>query len=369
MKKIIITICVLMFSVSIFAQNSMDKKLEELYLEEKYDELIKNYASKDEDYSGEAYYYIGKAYYMKSDDTNCIKYMDLSIEKNPMAADAFYFKGKSFQYLDQYEKSLEFLKKAEELNNTISVYQSSIGDSYYNLKKYDEAIEYYKKATKHEKVDKRPFSMLGQIYSEKNKNEEALKYYYLAKEKDQTKAEEYANTVFNIGLLELLSKNYDKAEKAFAEVLELVPNDYHAVAKMIQVYYAKKQYEKAEPFREILYDAKKKNLLPEFMSDKFCFYQFDWKEYLVQVFERYENRSSGGIYYKHIFYVVNKSGDIEFTVQTEFSPVAMELENIKYLLCSQKGSIHGNSGIGFNDGFDFDDLKSAAIKYMENLTK
>jgi len=41
----------------------------------------------------------------------------------------------------------------------------------------------------------------------------------------------------------------------------------------------------------------------------------------------------------------------------------------KYLLCANKDSIHYNPGIGFNDDFNYDNLKAAAIKLFENYLK
>ncbi len=104
-------------------------------------------------------------------------------------------------------------------------------------------------------------------------------------------------------------------------------------------------------------------------SLEFCFDQFKWKNYLIQVYERYENENKGNIYNKHIFYVIDNVGEIILRVQTEFSPISIELGGPKYLLCANKGTRHYNPGIGFNDDFEYEVLKSNAIKLFEKYMK
>jgi len=101
----------------------------------------------------------------------------------------------------------------------------------------------------------------------------------------------------------------------------------------------------------------------------FCFDQFEWENYLIQVFERYQNDNKGDLYNKHIFYVVDNSNEIVLSVQTEFSPVSVELGGPKYLLCVNKGDTHHNPGIGFNDDFQYEDLKVEAINLIKKYMK
>jgi len=75
------------------------------------------------------------------------------------------------------------------------------------------------------------------------------------------------------------------------------------------------------------------------------------------------------VYYKHIFYVVNDKGEIEFRIQTENSPISVELGGPKYLLGMDKDGTHSTFGFGFNEDFKYDDLKSAVIKVLEEKVK
>jgi tetratricopeptide (TPR) repeat protein len=208
--------------------------------------------------------------------------------------------------------------------------------------------------------------MIAQSYSDLNDSKNSLEAFYNAKSKISNESDYYINTLFNIGLLESLNGNYDNAEPVFIELIQIDPNDFHTYAKLIQIYYHRKEYDKAIPLKEKLYEAYLKGLLTDNMKDMYCFDQFKWKDKLVQAFERFEEGDKKEIYNKQLFYVVNQKEEIEIRIQTEYSPVSIALGGPKYLLCASKENVHFNSGIGFNDDFKYEDLKQAVIKMIES---
>lgn len=367
-KHIIITIILSISSFALLAQDAVADELKALADNQQYEEIITRYGLSKKAYSAKSLYYVGLAYYMKEDDNNCLKFMNLSIDKDPTDAKAYYFKASTLNYLDQYEEAVPVFKKAIELKATVPDYYSGLGDSYYNLKKPELALEAYKKATEQEEVLDRPYAMIGQIYSELKNNEKALEAYYVAKTKISKETKSYVNALYNIGLFESLKGNYDMAEPAFMELLELAPTDYHAMAKLIQIYYHQKNYEKAKPYKEKLYDAYRNGKLEGNLKDMFCFDQFKWNDKHVQAYERYQTESKD-IYNKHIFYILGTDGEIEFKIQTEYSPISVELKGPKYLLCMTKGDKHSTFNIGFNDDLKYDDLKASVIKVLEEKVK
>jgi len=368
MRKILFTLLIGLLSFNAFSQDEITTELKAKYESEKYDQIISEHSDKADKYPAKAIYYIGMAYYMKADDNNCLKYMDLSIEKDSTDPDAYFIKGMTFNYLGQFEKAIKSFEKAIEINPNSSDFFSGLGDSYFSLKNYKKALENYKSATEKENAIDRPFIMIPQVYTELNEPKNALKSFYIAKEKVSKKTNSYITILYNIGLLELLDKNYDKAELALKELIELDPSDYHSYSKIIQVYYGKKEYEKAEPYKKKLYEAYNQGVLKDNLKDMFCFDQFDWNDKLIQVFERFAVKE-GELYYKHIFYVINKKGEIEFRIQTENSPISVELDGPKYLLGMDKDGTHSTFGFGFNEDFKYDDLKSAVIKVLEEKVK
>ncbi|MBN8642085.1 MAG: tetratricopeptide repeat protein [Flavobacteriales bacterium] len=367
MKKIILSLVLAIYSLVTYSQNQ--DSLDFLYENREYDKIIELYANKKEDYSSNALYQIGFAYYMKEDDPNCIKWMDLSIQKDPQQVAAYFIKASTLNYMKRYTDAIETFQSSLKNNPNDPQCLIGLGESYYQSKNLEMALQSYKKAIEQPNCPSRAFSMIGQIYSDLNDHDKALEAYYFAKSKVLKDTESYTNALFNIGLLESLKGNHAKAEPAFLEIIDMNPSDYHAYSKLIQVYYRLKEYDKAKPYKDKLYDAYKKGLLTDNLKDMFCFDQFKWNNYTVLVFERYENESKNAIYNKHIFYVQDHEGTIVFRVQTEFSRVSLELGGTKYMLCANLGDAHINSGLGFNDDFDYEVLKTQAINMMEKHLK
>ncbi len=368
MNKIFSLLILTFCSLTVLAQDTLTTTLKSLTDDKKYDRIIEKYAPMPKDYSAKSLYYIGLAYYMKEDDNNCIKFMNLSIDKDSKDPKPYYIKASTLNYMKSFEEAVKTFQSAIELNPNDCEYYSGLGDAYYNLKKGDLAIEAYKKATQQKDPSDRPFSMIAQIYSEQKKNDKSLEAFYVAKSKISKKSDSYINALFNIGLFESTNKNYDKAESAYVELVDLSPADYHPYAKLIQVYYAKKQYEKSKPYKDKLYEAHKKGILKDNLKDMFCFDQFKWNDKLIQAYERFEENSKD-IYNKHLFYVVDADDKVDFRIQTEYSPISVEQGGSKYLLCMTKGKTHSTFNIGFNDNFKYEDLKKSVIDVLEDKVK
>lgn len=367
--KNILTVFILTFcSLTIFAQDKITDELKTLTDNMEYDKIISQYASKCNDCSAKSLYYIGLAYYMKEDDNNCLKFMDKAIEKDAKDPSPFYIKASTLNYMKKFDEAVKTFQFAISLKPDVAEYYSGLGDSYYNLEKLDLSLEAYKKATEQKDCPDRPYSYIAQIYSDQKNNEKALEAFYIAKSKIDKKSDSYINTLFNIGLLESLKGNYDKAEPEFVELLQLAPTDYHTYAKLIQIYYHRQEYDKAKPYKDKLYTAFRKGELKGNMKDMFCFDQFKWNDKLIQAFERFEEGSKD-IYNKHVFYVVNQDDKIEYRIQTEYSPISVEQGGAKYLLCRTKGDTHSTYNIGFNDNFNYEDLKNSVIDILEEKIK
>ncbi|MFC6998461.1 tetratricopeptide repeat protein [Rufibacter roseus] len=368
MKNILATLILTIFSLTIFAQDNTGTKLKALLDNKQYDKIIDQYTSKSKELSAKSLYYVGLAYYMEEDDNNCIKFMNLSIDKNSKDPAPFYIKASTLNYMKKYDEAVKDFQSAIALKADDAEFYSGLGDSYYNLEKLDLALDAYKKATEQKDCPDRPYSFIAQIYSDQQKNDKALEAFYFAKSKIDKKSDSYINALYNIGLLESLKGNYDKAEPTYVELLQLAPNDYQSYSKLIQVYYHRKEYDKAKPYKDKLYEAHKMGRLKDNLKDMFCFDQFKWNDKLIQAYERYEEGTKD-IYNKHLFYVVNQDNKIEYRIQTEYSPISVEQGGSKYLLCRTKGDTHSTFNISFNDNFKYEDLKKSVIDVLEEKVK
>ena len=368
MKKILLTLTTCLLSLSIYAQEQISTELEKAYGEEKYDLIISEHSEKVSEYPAKAIYYVGMAYYMKADDNNVLKLMDLSIKKNNTDPDAYFIKGMTLNYMGQFDQAIESFNKAIGLDSSNTNYFSGLGDSYVSQEKYEKALSAYITATEKKEPIDRPFTMIPQIYAELNQPEKALEAFYKSKATISKESDSYINALYNIGLYEFLNKEYNKSEIAYKELIELAPNDYHSYAKLIQVYYGKKEYEKASPLKEKLYQAYEQGKLTDNLKSMFCFDQFEWNGKLILAYERFAVKE-GELYYKHIFYIPNEQGETEFTIQTENSPISVELGGSKYVLGMDKGGTHSTFRYGFEEDFDYDDLKETVILVLDEKIK
>lgn len=364
-SKFLVTLFLSLYSLAVTAQDKTANELKSLLDNDQFDKIISQYTSDYKEYSAKSLYYIGQAYYMKEDDANCLKFLDLSINKDDKDPSPIYIKASTLNYMGKYDEAVKWFKKAISLKADDAEFYSGLGDSYYQITDYNAALDSYKKATEQNACPNRPYLMIGQIYSAQKQNDKALEAFYTAKSKISKESPSYLSALFNIGLFESLLGNYEKAEPAFTELIQIDPADYHSYAKLIQVYYHKKEYEKAKPYKDKLHEAYAKGVIKDNVKDMFCFDQFKWNGYSVQVFERYENKNTGNIYNKHIFYFFDDSDKLVLRVQTEFSPISVELGGPKYLLCATKTGARYNPGIGFNDDLNYDDLKTQALKVFD----
>lgn len=368
MKKLVSILIICLFCLPIFAQDAITTELQNAYQQEKYDMIIAEHSTKINEYPAKAIYYVGMAYYMKSDDKNVIKIMGVSIGKDNSDPDAYYIKAMSLNYMEQYQTAIEAFKAAIKLDDRNANYHSGLGDSYLNTKKYDLALISYTAATEKENHIDRPYAMIPQVYAQLGQPEKALQAFYTSKENVSKESSSYITALYNIGLYEYLNENYDISGEALAELITLAPDDFQSYTKLIQVFYAKKEYEKAKPYIEKLYKAYEERILKGTLKTMFCFDQFLWKDKKIFVYERFAVKE-GELYYKHIFYITGEDGKSEFTIQTENSPISIEMGGPKYVLGMDEKGMHSTFRYGFEEDFNYEDLKKAVLTVLEGKIK
>ncbi|MEC5395312.1 tetratricopeptide repeat protein [Bergeyella sp. RCAD1439] len=369
MKPLFAALLIALCATSINAQD-LNSELKTLTEQNQYKKIVEEYSKNYENLSAQSLYYIGQAFYMLENDKECLKFMDLSIKKDNQNPAPFFIKASTLNYMGEFDEAIVHFQKAIKLNPNDVESLSGLGDAYHQKGDYIKAAESYLKATKLPDCPERTFYMLGQMYSDSKDTEKALEAFCQAKNNINPTSEYYANSLFNIGLLESLKKNYAKAEPIFKEIIQIAPNDYHSYSKLIKIYYHNRDYDKAEPLKKNLYEAHRQGkLIGTNLEDMFCIEQFEWENNNVLVFERYENGNKGNIYNKHLFYVKDKNGTTLLRVQTEFSPTSVTLKGSEYVLCANRGSVHFNPGIGFREGYKYEDVKSASIKLFEKYLK
>lgn len=363
----------LSIGVTCFAQNAQVDTLKGLYVYGKFDDVINYKDTHKEDFAGKSLYYIGMAYYMKEDDSNAARYLDMAIKKGPVDADMYYYRGMVNYYDKKFNNALALFDKALSMKPGEPDYYGSKADVYLELLKYDTAMVYLKKATSLPDCKARYYVLVAEVLNDENKSKDALAAYKEAIKKIDPGVSpmEYRNCIYNIALIEELTGDSASSLATYEKYVKLYPGDYHGIAKLIQGYYATRQYDKAKPYKKMLYDAHKKDSLPDEMKDMFCFDQFMWKGKRVMAFEHYDEPDTVYSYIKHTFYVLNDSDKILFRVQSESDAMLhKDQPDKKYVLCLVDGSgYHTFWNFLFNDDVPYPDLKNAVLNILNGNSK
>lgn len=280
---------------------------------------------------------------------------------------AYSVKGSTLNYMKRYSEAIPAFRKAIALDSSDGRFLYGLGNSQFSLGQYDSALVILQLASIKEKTPADVFSMIGEIYSIRKQYDKAEQAFLSMKERMDSTSEAYPDVLHNVGLMQLLAGNYEKAEQTYNGILNAYPTYYYSYPKLIQIHYHHKNYDKAKPFKDVLYKAKSENKLPESLQDMFCIDQFQWNDRLIQVYERYEEGKSNRIYYKHMFYVINDSGNIDYRIQTEYSPSTLAISKGKtaFLLGMSQGPVHSTFNYGFTTNYSYDAVKEAVIAVLD----
>lgn len=369
MKILLLISSFLMLLSGVSAQQGTDK-LRQLYAEEKLDEII-NQAGTKTDWDAKGLYYIGMAYYRKADDVNALKYLDLAIAKGPVDHDMYYYKGRVLAFTRKHAEGLAFVDKAIALLPNEPDFYAGKAHIYNEMAKPDSAVFYYEKAIALPGCKIPVMIELAEYYIDRKDMDNGLRVFNVAVSRMNPADEEYQTTLYNIGLVQALTGKHKEARQSFATVVKAYPNDYRAVAKLIQEHNAIEEYAEATALKPLLYDAWKKDSLPEEMRKMFCIDQFTWNKKRVMAFENFEDTSSKFLLVKHQFFVLDEKGNVEYQVRSESSPaVRMGGKDSKYVLCLvREGSFQTYWNYIFNDSSNYGDTRKAVIAILDGKSK
>lgn len=369
MRLIIILLLIVGAGNRSFSQDSTLLRMMLLNDNEAYQAIIQEFDSKRDQLSAKALFYLGKAYYMLDKDSIGVVILDMSIKKDPNDAEAHYTRASSLFYQGRYSESIMGFERAIELSPKRAAPYLGIGDAWRYKGDLELAREWYQKAAELDTLTARPLSLVADTYMDEKKYSVGLEWLYKAKARAAGIPGEGQNVRYNIGLIQYLHGDIKKSQEEFESYVKDYPDDYQGYSKLIQVYYRMKAYDKAEPYRKMIYAAQKESKLPEYMEDAFCFDQFVVNGLQVRAFERYEEGQSQRIYYKHIFYVLNDKDEVEYTVQTEYSPYAVGQKIGTYFLGKTKGNFHATYSVVFKDEINYDELKEQVMNVIsEKIT-
>ena len=355
----------LILSITINAQKTEDTKIIEAFKNYNYDWIIEKYSKNSTQHDAETLYFLGMSYYMQEKDSLAFISLKAAVKKDSTYAPAHYMNGVFYSYKKDTLNAFKSTNTAIRLAPENAEYLSGLGDVYFSNNDNVNALKIYHKVIKMPTPPSRTYRMISLAYGNMGDKAKALEAAYIAKEKLDKNTYDYFSILYNIGIYEYLNKNYAKAEENLKELILLAPDDFHAIAKLIQVYHGQEKYEEAQVLIDELYEAYGLGLLKNSLKESFCFDQFYWKNKLIYAYEVFAEKE-GKLYYKHIYYVTNKEGKSEFTIQTENSVFSEMQGTPKYAIGMTRDEAHFTFSFYLKKELTYAKIKALVLDVLNN---
>ena len=180
-------------------------------------------------------------FYKKKDYKDCLKFLDVFIEKEQNLAEAYSNRGIAYAKLNKYERAIEDFSKAIALNPDDAEAYYNRGIAYAKLNKHERAIEDYGKAIALNPNYAEAYNNRGVAYAKLNKYERAIEDY------DETIKlnPNYAAAYNNRGAAYAESNQHERAIKDYDRAIELNSNYAEAYANRGIAYSEIQRYEES----------------------------------------------------------------------------------------------------------------------------
>lgn len=366
--KTILTISLLLlFSLQIFAQNDKhSKKLEEYLENEEYQKAIAYKNNKLDKLEGTALYYKGLAFYFSGFSRNAVDLFDLAIEKDGIDIELAFYKGWALIDENKFEKAIETFDEGIKIDPSDPEFYIGKGISYYYIDSLNKSSEAFNKALLFEDCDPLVNSYLGHVNFDLKNYDKAIENYKATCKLSGEGSEEYMESSYNVASAQYMSKKYQETKQTLAKHIELYPNDYQAIMKLIQAHYALYEIDKTNDLVEILTNAYNKNVLPDEYRKMYCIDQFDWNETLIMVFSSYEKYENDPVIWKHKFYILDEEADIDYKVETHLDTSANSEMDIYKICLIKNDTLFNYSNYQYEDNSNYYLLRDAIINVLND---
>jgi tetratricopeptide (TPR) repeat protein len=338
-----------------------ESEIRAAYYGDREDEVL-SYVDRAKELGDSSLYRIGRTYFKREDMANALKFFDLTLKRNPRYQNAWYFRSIVHLSEQNFDEALSDVNRAIAIDASDPDYFYLKGDVFRALEKPDSALVVYKKATEFKNCPNDTWVMIAEVYAGLDRYDDAAKAFRASLPFAAQDSQRYQWRLYNTGLSEFLAGRPADAEKTLLDLLGRAPSDYAAIAKLIQVLYAQEKYKETKQWKDKLYEGWKAGKMPKRMKDDFCFDQFKWKNREVVAYEQFAEE--GNLYYKHVFYVLDEAGKVDFQVQTEHS-VALKMANAKYTMGMNRGNTHYTfMSFIFQEDVEYKVMKKAVLDIL-----
>lgn len=368
LKAILPLLLAVLFVQSASAQSAtpFEAEIRAAYRADRQDEVL-SYTDRAKELGDSSLYRIGRTYFKREDMDNALKFFNLTLERNPRYQNAWYFRSILHLSGSDFEKALSDVNRAIAIDASDPDYFYLKGDVFRALEKPDSALTAYRKATQFKNCPNDTWVMIAEVYAGLDRYDDAAAAFRASLPFAEQDSQRYHWRLYNTGLCEFLAGRPAEAEKTLLDLLGRTPADYAAIAKLVQVLYTQEKYKETKPWKDKLYEGWKAGKMPERMKDDFCFDQFKWKDREVIAYEQFAEE--GNLYYKHVFYVFDAAGKMDFQVQTEHS-IALKMADAKYTMGMNRGNTHYTfMSFIFQEDVEYKVMKKAVLDILNEKVK
>ena len=338
------------------------EKLQGWYEEEKYDKIIKFKKRKEEKLASFDLYLKGLAHFFQGSERASIQYFEMAIDKGPTTPEMYFFEGLAYLYTNRANKAIGPLGTAVRRQPTNPQFLSNLALAYEYDEQLDSAEHWYYEAIKYDPENGYLYMRKGAVHSEMEDFEEAIDNFrkaYSLIEDDKSKEDAH----FNLGLSQYLAEQYKAAKQTFKKHIEDYPQDYHALAKLIQVHYAMDEISEAQKLKVTLNEARNGYSYPAHMQKMFCIDQFEHLNKEVMVYEGYEDQAQQLYDWRHKFYITDDDTEL-YTIVTQRDTAK---DGLVYDLCRiQNDTLFKYGSVNYTDSLDYLSLRRDVKLIMQN---
>ena len=285
-------------------------------------------------------------------DREALVLLRKAVDLDPKNARYRHMLGFVLQYSDP-EGALAAFEKAIELDSKDAQYRYALGRLLVHLEQPEKALESYRTAIKLDPKHAGALYSAGTILTD-TKPDEARDLF----ERAVAEAPDHVSARYNLGQLHYNAKRFEKALEQWSAAVKLAPDDFDVNKKVVQAFHALGRYGDAKPYREKLFELRKKDERLKGLRE-FCFDQFTVGKYHVFAYETFDK--VGDLYYHYTFKVMSPAGEMVRTINLE-SSVGIRAMGVPYLLGKNEGRVHSQLGHMWKKLPTYTELKPIVIK-------
>lgn len=273
-------------------------------------------------------FWLGRVFLRAYRDAEALAYFDAALLSNAKYADAYFYRAVGLLGMNQIEASATAVEKAIAIAPKKGLYLSLRGDIYKSQKEQEKAADFYVRATAFDDCPMVAFESGASILAERGDYAKAVKIQKQQQQKIDKiladnkpyRAEDYDFLLFNLADNEYLSGQHKAAEKTLLllQSRQKEPN-YQVKAKLVEVYYAIKDYKAAEALQAEIMAAAEAKLLPSNMETRYCIEQFEVNKIIVKVYQYFEKNNTK-LVNPYVFELLNAQGEVEKTLRFTYTP-------------------------------------------------